>query len=183
MCCILWVRIAQSVQRIATGWTVRGSNPGCGEMFRTRPDRPSGPPSLAYNVYRVSFPWVKRPDRDINHSPPSSAEVKEIVELYIYSLDGLGIESWWGRDFPHLSRPALGPIQPRIQWVPGVKSGRGVTLTPNPLLVPWSRKSRAILLLPPIWAVRPVQNLSACTRMHFTLYLYSPSGSSWRVLV
>ena len=30
---------------------------------------------------------------------------------------------------------------------PGVKSGRGVTLTPKPLLVPWSRKSRAILLL------------------------------------
>jgi len=27
---------------------------------------------------------------------------------------------------------------------PGVKRGRGVTLTPHPLLVPWSRKSRAI---------------------------------------
>ena len=53
---------------------------------------------------------------------------------------------------------------------PGVKSGRGVTLTPHPLLVPWSRKSRAIPLLP-LWAVRPVQNLSACTRVHFTFYL------------
>ena len=31
---------------------------------------------------------------------------------------------------------------------PGVKSGRGVTLTPHLLLVPWSRKSRAIPLLP-----------------------------------
>ena len=50
---------------------------------------------------------------------------------------------------------------------PGVKSGRGVTLTPHPLLVPWSRKSRGIFLLP-LWAVRPVQSLSACTRMHFT---------------
>ena len=29
-----------------------------------------------------------------------------------------------------------------------VKSGRGVKLTPRPLLVPWSRKSRAIPLLP-----------------------------------
>jgi hypothetical protein len=36
-----------------------------------------------------------------------------------------------------------------------VKSGRSVTLTPHPLLVPWSRKSRAIPLLP-LWAVRPV---------------------------
>ena len=51
---------------------------------------------------------------------------------------------------------------------PGVKSGRGVTLTPHPLLVPWSRKGRAIPLLP-LCAVRPVQSLSACTRVHFTL--------------
>ena len=51
---------------------------------------------------------------------------------------------------------------------PGVKSGRGVTLTPHPLLVPWSWKSRAILLLP-LWAVRAAQSLSACTRVHFTL--------------
>jgi len=48
---------------------------------------------------------------------------------------------------------------------PGVKSGRGVTLIPYPLLEPWSRKSRAILLLS-LWAVRPVQSLSACTRVH-----------------
>ena len=26
-----------------------------------------------------------------------------------YGLDGPGIESRWGRDFPRLSRPALGP--------------------------------------------------------------------------
>ena len=26
-----------------------------------------------------------------------------------YGLDGPGIESRWGRDFPHLTRPALGP--------------------------------------------------------------------------
>ena len=55
-------------------------------------------------------------------------------------------------------------------FFPGVKSGRGVTLTPQPLLVQWSRKSRTIPLLP-LWAVRPVQNLSACTRVHFTFTL------------
>ena len=31
-----------------------------------------------------------------------------------YGLDGPGIESWWERDFPHLSRPALGPTQPPV---------------------------------------------------------------------
>ena len=54
---------------------------------------------------------------------------------------------------------------------PGVKSGRGVTLTPHPFLVPWSRKGRTIPLLP-VWAVRPVQSLSACTRVYFTFYLF-----------
>jgi len=53
---------------------------------------------------------------------------------------------------------------------PEVKSGRGVTLTPHPLLVPWSRKSRTIPLLS-LWAVRPVQRLSACTRVHFNFLL------------
>ena len=56
---------------------------------------------------------------------------------------------------------------------PGVKSGRCVMLTPHPLLVPWSRKSRAIPLLP-LWAVRPVQSLNACKRVHFIFtFLYT----------
>jgi len=54
----------------------------------------------------------------------------------------------------------------------GVKSGQGATLTPHPLLVPWSRKSRAIPLLP-LRAIRPVQSLSTCTRVHFTFYQYA----------
>jgi hypothetical protein len=40
-----------------------------------------------------SFPGVKRPGRGIDHSPPSSAKVKERVELYLYSPSG---PSWPG---------------------------------------------------------------------------------------
>jgi hypothetical protein len=36
-----------------------------------------------------------------------------------YGLDGPGIESWWGRDFPQPSRPALGPTH--LHLVPGLK--------------------------------------------------------------
>ena len=41
-----------------------------------------GPHSLLYHEYRVSFPGVKRSGRGVNHPPPSSAEVKERVDLY-----------------------------------------------------------------------------------------------------
>ena len=44
-----------------------------------------------------------------------------------YGLDGAGIESRWGRDFPYLSKPTLRLTQPPIQWVQGAKRpGRGV---------------------------------------------------------
>jgi hypothetical protein len=36
------------------------------------------------NWHRVCLPGVKRPGRGVNHPPPSSAEVKECVELYLY---------------------------------------------------------------------------------------------------
>jgi len=89
------------------GWTVRGSNRGGGEIFRTCPDRPWGQPSLLYNGY-----WL----------------------------------------------------------LPGVKCCRGMALNPHPLLVPWSRNNRAIPLFP-LWAVRPVRSLSACTGVYFTFTL------------
>jgi hypothetical protein len=59
-----------------------------------------------------------------------------------YGLDGQGIESRWGRDFftPVQTGPGPHPASCTMATVslPGVESGRDVTLTPHPLLVPMS---------------------------------------------
>ena len=55
-----------------------------GEIFRTRPDRPWGPPSLPSGLSRE----VKLPGRGVDHPPLSDAEVEGRVELYIYSPCG-----------------------------------------------------------------------------------------------
>jgi hypothetical protein len=46
-----------------------GSNPGGGGIFRTRSDRPWGPPSLLYNGYRVFPGGRKRSGRGADHPP------------------------------------------------------------------------------------------------------------------
>jgi len=70
-------------------------------------------------------------------------------------LDGPGIESRWGRDFSHPSRPVLGLTQPPIQWVPGFPGGKaaggGVDHPPTS---------------------------SAVVKERVELYLYSPHGPS-----
>ena len=87
-----------------------------------------------------------------------------------YGLDGPGIECRWGARFspPVQTDPAAHATFCAVATgsFPGVRSGRGVTLTLHRRLVPWSRKSRYIPLLP-VWALRPVQSLGACTRVHF----------------
>jgi hypothetical protein len=52
-----------------------------------------------------------------------------------------------------------------------------VTLTPHPLLVSWSRKDRAIPLLP-LWAGRPVQSLRCLYKGALYLYLFTTAGNS-----
>ena len=85
----MWTGIAQSAQRLATGWRVRRSNSGVGEIFRTCPDRPCGPTNLLCNGYRVSFPGLKRPGSGVIHPLPSSAEFKKSIAIaLLYSPSG-----------------------------------------------------------------------------------------------
>ena len=89
-----------------------------------------------------------------------------------YGLEGPVIESRWGERFfaPIQIGPGAHPASCTMgTWsLPGIKSGRGVTRP----LTPFSCRGHErveLYLYSPLWAVRPVQSLSACTRVHFTM--------------
>ena len=63
---------------------------------------------------------------------------------------GPGIESWWGRDFPHPFRLTLVPTQPPVQREPGLsrgQSGRVVALT-TPPPTPTSTEDKEGIVIP-----------------------------------
>jgi len=66
-------------------------------MFKCYKRRIKG---LMLLIFRLTFSVTDT----ILHGPSSSVGIATG-----YGLDGPGIESRWGREFPHLSRPALGP--------------------------------------------------------------------------
>jgi hypothetical protein len=85
---------------IATRYGLEGpaSNPG-EERFFAPFQTDSGAHTTTYTIVIGSLSRVKRPERGVNHPPSSSTEVKERVELYMYSISGL---SWpvMGRSLP-----------------------------------------------------------------------------------
>ena len=62
---------------------------GPGIESRWRRDFPHlSRPALGHTPDTGSIHGVKRPGRDVDHPPPSSAEVEERIELYLYSSSG-----------------------------------------------------------------------------------------------
>ena len=74
------------------GFTIRGSNPGEGEIFSTKTGPRDNPASCTMGTGSAFPGGEKRPGRGIDHPSPCCAEVKERVELYLYSQSG---PSWY----------------------------------------------------------------------------------------
>ena len=62
----------------------------CGQDF-PHPSRPTLGPGISYAMGTGSFSRAKRPMRGVYHPPPPGPEIKEWVQLYLYSFSGL---SW-----------------------------------------------------------------------------------------
>jgi hypothetical protein len=72
---------------------------GAGNFSLHRVQTGSGAHPASYPMgNRGFFLGVKRPGRETYHSPPSSAEVKECVELYLHSPS---TPSWLGAQLKH----------------------------------------------------------------------------------
>jgi hypothetical protein len=108
-----------------------------------------------------------------------------------YGLDGLGIESRWGRDSPHPPRTALGPTQLPIKWYrvfsPGVnRAGCGVacwfpfSAEINPLNAELNPICHPLALL----GAHPILHISRIrVKERLELYVHSPSRPSWPGLI
>jgi hypothetical protein len=66
-----------------------------GARFSTHVQTGPGAHPASCTMGTGSFPGVKRPGRGVDHPPPSSAEGKDRVELYLYSAVGL-YDLFWG---------------------------------------------------------------------------------------
>jgi hypothetical protein len=77
-----------------------------------------------YRFHKLLLRWYKK------HSILKVGRDSSVGIATRYGLDGPGIQSRWGRDFPHPSRPALGPTQSHTMGTgssPRIKMpGRGV---------------------------------------------------------
>jgi len=76
----------QSVLRLATGWAVQGSNPGGEAKIYAPVQTGPGAHTISYTVGTGRFPGVKRTERRVDHTPSSSPEVKEKVQLYLWAF-------------------------------------------------------------------------------------------------
>jgi hypothetical protein len=96
------------------------------------------PPLLRCKIYifiiwfqlfkNISFKLYRGADKSLARPGRKQVAATECFNTHILFIDCLragrsGDRIRWRRDFPHLSRPALRPTQPPVQWVPGLSRG------------------------------------------------------------
>ena len=106
------------------------------------------------NIQRAYLVGMYLHPQQIIRNPYTFSGTGSVVGIATgYGMDGPGIESRWGREFPHLFRPALGPhsfLYNGYRVFPGGKERPGRDADPSP-------PSSAVV-------------------MRVELYLYSPCG-------
>jgi hypothetical protein len=95
---------------IATRYGLNG--PGIGSRWGRDFPHPGAHPA-SYTMGTGSLPGVKRPWRGVDHPPPSSAVVKERVELYLYSPSGPSWPVLW-RTLPLSLYRKSAPLVPEV---------------------------------------------------------------------
>jgi hypothetical protein len=90
---------AESIQRLAADWKLRGLNSGGSKRFSLHhksPEWPCGPPRVLYHGYRGFFPGIKRPGRGVEHQSFSSADDKhgQSYTSTILSVPELHVTGW-----------------------------------------------------------------------------------------
>jgi hypothetical protein len=94
--------------RIRYGLDGPGIESRWGEVFPIRSDRLWSPPSLLYSGYCVSFLGVKRPGRDVDHSPNLATGLNEVKIQKSYTSNAhLGLHG--------LSKAELLPLQGKVK--------------------------------------------------------------------
>jgi hypothetical protein len=84
-----WQSCSNSAGRVLTvPFTFNGQHTLLGARFSVPVQTGPGAYPASCTMGTGSFPVVKRSERGVDHPPPSSAEVKERVELYLYSPSG-----------------------------------------------------------------------------------------------
>ena len=136
-------------------------------------------PALCVECFEI---WASQPPGNLRACPGLSWDcftfvgpVAQSVQQLVTGWTFRGSNPGGGEIFHTCPDVLCGPanlLYNGYRVFPRSKERPGRDTYPSPLLVSWSRKSRAIPLLP-LWTLRAVQSLGACTSCAIYLFFYN----------